>query len=431
MTVASKRVACLVAAAVLVGAGATASGASNSGRPLPGHDSFYRYDGHRPLGAIRPGTVLKERPITVTLGPEATPISAAQLLYRTRDQRGRPAVTVTTVLRPALPLPGPDIVGYFSFYDGFGSECDPSYTLGGGTKGSSAEHGEATEEELLILHYVLLGMVVTVPDFEGEQLHWGANLESGDSSLDAIRATESFLHAPATTKVALTGYSGGAIAADWASELAPRYAPRLNLVAVAEGGIPVDWAHNLRYVAGGKAYAGTLPAVLMTLHRAFGLRLHRYLSRRGAQIIKQVHRECITDFLGAYPGLRPEDMLKHRYRQLLRIPAVARDLNRLIMGQAPGHPRAPLFMGIGDADGRGDGVMLLSDTTALAHEYCGQRVPVKLSTYHGLSHEAAGIDFEPVATTYLLQRFAGLPPPNDCAKIGRGGSLAPLPVRKR
>jgi hypothetical protein len=88
-------------------------------------------------------------------------------------------------------------------------------------------------------------------------------------------------------------------------------------------------------------------------------------------------------------------------------------------------------MGIGNVDGRGDGVMLVGDVTALAHEYCKQGVPVQLSIYRGLGHEAAGIDFEPVATTFLLRRFNGLPTPSNCDRIGRGSSLAPVPIRRR
>ena len=38
---------------------------------------------------------------------------------------------------------------------------------------------------------------------------WMAGRESGYNTLDAIRATESYLRVPATTKVGLSGYSGG------------------------------------------------------------------------------------------------------------------------------------------------------------------------------------------------------------------------------
>ena len=94
------------------------------------------------------------------------------------------------------------------------------------------------------------GYAVTVPDFEGPDLHWVAGHESGWNTLDGIRATESHLGMPSSQKVGLFGYSGGSIAGEWASELAPSYAPELNIVGTAIGGIPVHLAHNTRYVNG-------------------------------------------------------------------------------------------------------------------------------------------------------------------------------------
>jgi hypothetical protein len=428
----TRRLVALLAAAALVAGGSDAATATSTTRlPPPTHDGFYRYDGHRPLASLPRGTVVKKRAVRITLGGGNAPFAAEQLLYRTRDGRGRPTVTVTTVLRPPAPLPGPDIVGYLSFYDGFGPRCDPSYTLRGGDPGSPASRSQSEEEELLILHYLSLGLIVTVPDFEGEHWHWGAGREAGYGTLDAITATEAYLGVPRSTRVALSGYSGGAIAADWASELAPRHAPRLNIVGVAEGGIPVDLAHNLRYVNGGRDYAGTIPAVLMALRRDFGVPVHRYLSRYGRRLIHRLHRDCIVSFLGTHPGLTIGRMTSPRYRRLLAIPAVARGLNRLIMGRARGVPRAPLFMGIGDVDGRGDGVMIEGDVRALAHEYCEGGAVVRLTVYRGLGHETAGVDFEPAVTEFLLQRFSGAPFAGNCPRIGRGNSLAPLPVHGR
>lgn len=423
-------IAALVVVAVVAGSGTPATTAATS-RPLPTKDHFYRYTGHKPLAKVHRGAILKRRSVTVALGDQtSTPVTAEQLLYRTRDEHGKPAVTVTTVLQPTAPQPGPEIVAYLSFYDGFGSECDPSYTLPGGYAGTSSNEQEAEEEELLISHYLSSGLVVTVPDFEGEQLHWGAGQESGYSTLDSLRATESYLHVPASTKVGLSGYSGGAIAADWASELAPTYAPKLHLVGVAEGGIPVDWVHNLRYVDGSKGYSGTIPGVLMAVGRAFPFALHRHLSKRGQTIIDHVRHNCIGSFLGTYPGLRMRQMLKPRYRHVYRIRRVVVALNHLIMGSAPGHPRAPLFMGVGNSDGTGDGVMITKDVEGLAHEYCKQGVTVQFSAYQGAAHETAGAYFEPETTSFLLDRFAGTPFAGNCASIGKGNSLQPLPVPK-
>jgi hypothetical protein len=85
-------------------------------------------------------------------------------------------------------------------------------------------------------------------------------------------------------------------------------------------------------------------------------------------------------------------------------------------------------MGVGNADGTGDGVMITKDVEALAHEYCRQGVAVHFETYQGIPHEAAGADFEPATTAFLLDRFAGVPFTGNCRSIGKGNSLAPKPV---
>lgn len=424
-------------AGLLVATG-PASAATTTAIPRPHHDPFYRYTGSKPLQDIAPGTVLKHRRVTLSLfGQGSTPIPAEQLLYRTRDERRRPSVTVTTVVRPtgsptATVGQPRGIVAYLSFYDALGDECDPSYTLRGGDSGTAANRQQAQVEEGLVTSLAAQGYAVTVPDFEGEHLHWVAGQESGWSTLDAVRATESWLGAGrAGTPVGLFGYSGGSIAGEWAAELAPRYSPGLDIAGTAVGGVPVDLAHNLRYVNGSKDWSGVIPAVLVALGRAFGVRMRHYESAYGRRLARKVSHQCIGSFNGAYPGLRVQQLVKHRYRHFLRVPAFARIVNHLIMGSTPGHPNAPMLLAVGDKDGTGDGVMVAGDVEALGYEYCHQGVPVQFQRFQGSDHTQAGAQFFPLAEDFLAQRMAGVPFSGNCASIGKGNSLAPLKVRRR
>jgi len=367
---------------------------------------------------------VKRRSIDLSLGSSSTPVPAEQLLYRTTDQLGRPTVAVTTVAVPGNVPALPDVVEYLSFYDGLGSRCDPSYTLAGGNPGSANE-SETEEEELLINWYLSNGWIVTIPDFEGVHLHWMAGRQSGYATLDAARATETYLHLASHTKVGLSGYSGGAVAADWASELGPSYASRVNLVGVAEGGIPVDYAHMFQYINGDQVYSSVMPGMLLGLARAFHVKLAPYLSRYGAKLVAKERHACIGSVFGNYPGLRYQRLVKHRYRNLLHVRVFARMFDENIMGTVRGHPRVPLFMGVGDADGTGDGVMRVADVEALAHEYCKQGVSVDFQEYRGASHETAGVYFEPETGPFLQARFAGTPATSNCSSIGPGDSLAP------
>jgi hypothetical protein len=411
----------LVSSLVLAVSGTAAAQAA---RPsLPTKDSFYTYTGSKPLAQIAPGTILNRRQVTLKVSSLKVPYAAEQVLYRTTGERGQPAVTVTTIISP-LASAGTKIVSYQTAYDALGSECDPSYTLRGGNPGDST----AQDEAAVITTYVTAGYVVTVPDYEGSlTLDWGAGQQSGYQTLDGIRATESYLGMPATTPAGMLGYSGGSIATEWASELAPRYAPSLNIIGAASGGVPVDFAHNLTYINGDTDWAGVIPAVLLSLGRAFGVDVGKYLSPYGVKVLNQVKGECIASFAGAYPGLTFAQLVKPQYANPFQVPVLVRILNHLIMGSAPGHPQEPLLFGVGNADGTGDGIMVAGDVEALAHEYCTQKLPVTFDEYRGLTHTQAAVPFETDAYTFLTSLFSGLPANNGCSSIGKGNSIAPLP----
>ena len=415
-------VATLAALVALIAVVASATAATPT---LPTSDPFYTYAGSTPLSAITPGTVLRTRTIQIVVSGVPTPDNAEQVLYRTTGELGQPTVTVATIIRPAAPVGPTKLISYQTFYDALGSECDPSYTLAGG----NPSYSDAQADAALMQSYVSAGYTVVTADYEGENLDWGAGQESGDNTLDAVRAAENALGASRSTPVGMVGYSGGSIASEWASELAPTYAPELNIVGVAEGGIPVDYAHNLTYINGDTdGWAGVIPAVLVSLSRAFGIDLDTYLSAYGNQVTSQVSDQCINNFAGSYNGLTIQQLLKPQYQNLLQVPTFASTINHLIMGSAPGHPDEPLFMAVGNHDGTGDGVMVAADVEALAHEYCTQGVPVSFSEYDNLDHTEAAVPFESAALLFLEARFAGAPPPNGCAAIGVGNSLAPLPI---
>lgn len=413
----ARRTAALVAAAVLVCLLPLARGALASSTPaLPSQDPFYTYAGATPLADVPAGTVLNRRSVDIALGPMSTPVSAEQLLYRTTDQLGDPAVTVTTVIENPSARLSPRIVEYLSFYDGLGSQCDPSYTLRGGQPDSTTEQ-QAEEEGLLISWYLSQGFTVTVPDFEGTGLHWMAGHESGYGTLDAARATESYLAAPAGTPVGLSGYSGGAVAADWASELAPEYAPELRIVGVAEAGIPVNYVHMFQYINGTTVYSAAIPGILLGLSRAYRLDLTPYLSDYGAKVVAAENDVCIDSVFGKYPGLTVQSLMSPAYQDFFDVPVFQQILADQQMGTAGTHPAEPLFMAVGNSDGQGDGVMNAADVRSLAHRYCEEGIPVEFQEYSGASHETAGAFFEPQTATFLQDRLNGLPFVGNCSQI--------------
>jgi hypothetical protein len=441
-TRAAARAAALLAALAL--AAALVATRAQAVQPLPpGQDPFYSYSGATPLGSIAPGTVLKTRRESYHVAGLALPVTAVQLLYRSTAETGAPTVNVTSVLEPPAGAAGsagagPDVVAYQSFYDSLNPDDEPSYSISGGV---GLDPSIPNVESALIAPELLSGDAVVIADTEGEQADFAAGPEYGILTLDSLRAA---LSSPATglsgaTKIGLIGYSGGAIATEWAAQLAPGYAPQLNrlIVGASFGGVLVDPAHNLHYVNGSLVWAGVMPMALIGIARASGIDLSPYLSSYGRQVFSAMQDESITQVLGAYPGLTWSQIAKPQYQAPEQIPIYVKLANQLIMGER-GTPSAPLLIAQG-ADGTlegtdnfqpgigpGDGVMIAGDVRTLAREYCSRGVAVEYDEYDATDHIGTAVPWMTTTVPWLAARFAGLPVPQNCGSIAPGNPVAPI-----
>lgn len=377
-----------------------AAAAPDAAPPLPSADPFYDAGGL--LAGRAPGAVLRSRTIGLGVQGNDLPATATQLLYRTADQFGAPSATVTTIISPPGIAPGAPrrLVSYHAFYDALGAQCDPSYSLRGGSSGN------ADVDAVMIAGMIAAGYTVVVPDYEGENLRWTMGLESGHAALDGVRAALGYLRAPTGTPVGLFGYSGGSIPTGFGAELAPRYAPELNIVGAAAGGVLVNPVNNLAYVNGSTKWAGVIPALMTVYDETFDLGLANYLSPKGADVLAQVQGKCIIDFASKYPGLTDRSLLRPEVGGLLEVPGMRAAAAQNVMGSV-GTPRAPMFLGIGDSDGRGDGIMITGDVAALAAGYCRDGVPTTFRSYPGRSHTEAILPFSGDGMRFLADRFAG------------------------
>ncbi|MFI1105881.1 lipase family protein [Streptomyces melanogenes] len=427
----------VAAAAMAATPAATAVAATPAVAAASASDPFYAYAGSEPLSSFAPGTVLKTRTLQYHVLGIPTPLKAVQLLYRTTDAQGRPAANVTTVVR-SLTGDRSKAVSYQSFYDSLNPEDSPSRAIAGGvTLGGAIPNAEA----LFIAPLLLKGYNVVIPDTEGQQANFAAGPEYGTNTLDSIRAATKAAETglDSTTSFGLIGYSGGAIATNWAAALAPSYAPDVNrrLVGYAEGGLLVDPAHNLKYVDGSLVWTGVIPMAVIGVSRSYDIDLKSYLNSYGLSVYKDLERGSIVDALGRYPGLTWKKMAKPEYANPNSIPAFVTAMNKLNLGSA-GTPAVPGFIGQGDGGvlegtfsnrpgiGTGDGVMVAGDVRSLARQYCATGgSAVKYSQYEVLSHTGATLAWAPAALGWLNDRFAGRTAPSDCGRISGGNSLAP------
>lgn len=205
-------------------------------RPLrPRDDPFYEPPAD--LGAHAPGTVLRRRRVRLGFLGLVTQrrLVGWQLAYRSTDLEGRPELAVTTVVVPRGHAgQAPRLLGYQCAIDAVSDRCFPSYALRVGARA----WGALPQLELLIIAALLhRGYVISIADHEGRGGYFAAPREPGYRVLDGLRATIGFaeLGLAEDVRVGLLGYSGGGMATAWAAEMAPTYAPDLNLVGAVLG----------------------------------------------------------------------------------------------------------------------------------------------------------------------------------------------------
>jgi hypothetical protein len=403
-------------------------------------DSFYTYSGSEPLSSFAPGTVLDTRTLQYHVEGISTPVTVIQLLYRTTNALGQPAANVTSVVR-SLTGQSTEAVSYQSFYDSLNPQDEPSQAIAGDiTLGGTL----ANFESVAVASLLLQGYNVVIPDTEGQSADFAAGPEYGMNTLDSIRAAvESPLTGmSAATRFGLMGYSGGAIATDWAAALAPSYAPDVNrnLVGFAEGGLLVDPAHNLQYVGGSLVWSGVIPMALIGVSRSYGIDLTPYMSSYGLQVYQKLQDASIVDALGEYPGLTWQQLAKPQYANPDSVAPFVDVVNKIDLGSAP-TPSIPGLIDQGDGGvlegtysdisgiGTGDGVMVAGDVRALANQYCATGdSAISFTQYDALSHIGTAAVWAPAAESWLADRFAGQAAPSDCGDIAAGNSLAPEPV---
>lgn len=214
-----------LAATVQDRASACISSASSSQTPLPPSQDLW-YTAPDGFEVKAPGTVLRIRTAPGNLTAITSNCSATyNVLYRTTDSQYKPTWAVTTVFVPAHPVAA--LLSYQIPYDSADVDASPSYAMYAGVP-------------LDVNQSLSKGWFVSVPDYEGPLASFTAGVMSGHATLDSVRAILSLKDSillPNNTLYALWGYSGGALASEWAAELQVQYAPEMNFSGAALGGL--------------------------------------------------------------------------------------------------------------------------------------------------------------------------------------------------
>ena len=384
-------------AGVLTAVAVLAVAPARAAPPLPQNDPFYRVPD--PIPHVAPGTVLRSRPATIAAFGIALPLKAWNVMFASTDIHGRPAVAVATILKPLVPprTSPPPLVSFQMAEDSDTMTCSPSYEMAAGTE----------KEEPSIVPLLLQGWTVVVPDYEGMQSAYTVGLQAGRGVLDAIRATERFGPAGlagARTPVGLWGYSGGGLASAWAAEMAPAYAPELNIVGVSEGGVPRDIYAVARNLDGGPFSAIEL-AGSVGMSRAYP-QLLTLFNAAGRAMAAKIGNECIEQYIGDFPFKKLGSYTTARDPLVLAWVRAILDANRL----GARRPKAPIFIYHAVADE----LLPMRETNVLVAGYCRAGVTVAYYQDPASDHNSLAVSGATLAVSFLGARFGGVRAPSTC-----------------
>jgi dienelactone hydrolase len=368
-------------------------------------DSFYQTP--NPLPPAPPGTIISSEKMDGA--PDGA--QAYRVLYHSTGISGADVAESGVVIVPAGPAPssGRPVVSWGHPTTGVDDACAPSrstlvFTILPG-----------------LTQLLQAGDVVAATDYEGlgtAGVHpYLVGESEGRSLLDAARAARNLPDAGATTSTVFWGWSQGGHAALFAGQLAPTYAPELQVKGVAAAAPAGELAALLQLsentqegvTLGGYAinayanvYAPTTP----------GLDVGTVVTPAGQQVIPSLVPLClltqtqqITDLVTPVVG-----------KFYAADPTNVAPWSQLLAQNVPGavSTPAPIFI----AQGTADTTVAPQTTQQLASELCAKGDYLQLKLYDGVTHDQIGFTSAPDVVTWLAQQLAGTPAQSNCDAVG-------------
>jgi pimeloyl-ACP methyl ester carboxylesterase len=230
-------------------------------------------------------------------------------------------------------------------------------------------------------------------------------LAEGHAVLDSIRAVATLPGVGALGDVVVAGHSQGGRAALSAAEIAPAYAPDLNLVgavALAPGvELPALAEHLAESPLTGDALIG-----------AIGLRagypdldLSTVFTASAIADVPRIETECLDTTFARYQTLATRDVISHDAGALP-------ELQSLLEDNSPGAvaPTIPILL----AHGEDDQQVPVDLSGRLEAKYCALGVTDMRHTYPGQDHDEVVDAAVEDALTFIADRFDHRPATGTC-----------------
>ena len=377
--------------------------------PVVGPAGAAFYDVPSPLPDGANGDLISYRTATVNLGTGAPAVKAWNVLYRSTNARNVANAVTGTVFVPTARWTGSGarpIVTYAVGTHGLAQACAPSQQFAAGTDYETAN----------IVAALKAGYAVVVTDYagytNGATPTYLAGASQGHAALDIVKAAAQIPNVgiAATSKVAIWGYSQGGQTAAWAGELKDSYAPTLNVVGVAAGGVPGDFirtANNLDARNG----AGFLLSATIGLSTEYPdlIPFDALANDAGLEAAAKGKQICVFEALFTFMNHGIVEYTGLPLNLLVTLPTIKQALNLQSLGATK--ISSPVYQ----YHGQTDWAIPLDQAYDLKKKYCALGTNVRFDVYPGAEHIIAQFQAAPTVLGWLGDRFAGKTAVGSCA----------------
>ncbi|QGK71016.1 lipase [Allosaccharopolyspora coralli] len=401
--------------------GASFTVATASAAPALERPPFYEPPAELPA---ENGDIVRSEPSEYFLDPLKTvPVDAnvQRMMYKSSGRGGEPIAVTGTVITPNGEWTGDGerpVVGFSAGTQGMADRCAPSRQLANGTE----------YEGFFIKAMLSKGYAVALTDYEGlgtPGVHTYVNREvTGNAVLDSVRAAQNLPEStlPDNGPVVLYGYSQGGGGVSSAAELAPAYAPELDLRGVAGGAVPAELGGVAENLDGG-LYAAFLGYALSGLASGYDLDLEPVLNEEGEQYRQEIEDSCLLDAVPNFAFTRSADLTEDG--RPLTDSLDEAPFKDAVAEQRIGNgkPEVPVLL----TQSLLDDVIPFEQTKTLAADWCAQGADVQFAPNLAPTHVGGAVANFPRAFQWIDDRLAGEETSPNCGNIDQAPADPAVP----
>jgi hypothetical protein len=401
----------LASLGLAAGSASASSNQTDWGLPPFKYNPFYVPPS--PLPAGKPGDVIRWEKLDFkrSLTRQVPGAQGWLMMYLSTTATGAPVAVTGTVIYvphkvPAQGVENRPIVAYGNEAQGLGDNCAVSRLI---------VHGQSGEPDMW-KSLIRAGYAIVSSDLEGlgtPDVHpFGVTRPAAQNVLDSLRAARNLEAAqlPKNGPLAMFGYSQGGASVGMAAEIAPQYAPELNITAAAYGGAPINPLHVSKFVEGG-LFASINFGASVGYDAAYPeLDLESFLNDRGKTVLKKVYGACI-DMIFQVSGQRSKRFLNPGMNPL-EDPRWLKRFDENTLGFDPARaPKIPIYYWHAAFDEASP----VKDARTMRRQYCANGTPLRYVELVGLDHVYGGPWWVDQAAKWLAARLEGKrPDPGNC-----------------